>query len=487
MMFFEKTILIVITCIWCYLSINANSISLSVPVDPETRYRLLQTDALIHPWQYNRSITSGYQAVEYTMSIDQINFDQQFYQLEPTPSAPSIDWFTSYRGERSSKEAHGHFILACSDGGFLQIGESGSPVDSGRILIIKVNAEGELLWKQENDLFIRGSFNIGNSAIETEDGYVVVGGQQSGNNSSSQNSLITKLDKTTGDVIFKTTTNNGGTDAFEHVATNLNGFIAVGYRDAEDPENTFFTEGKGHLTFLDQNGVKLTDIDLNDYLSQAYRIYPTHGGYIIAGQAEENQQFGLLKIDNTGLIIWYNTYGFESANGSADDDHCFALDVALDGSIFLGGHTRFGYRNNGSSKTNNWDTLTYKIDPSGNILWNRRNGNPRGFDASYIHDETWGIKATPDGGCVVVAGSGDEYGNYSASNQNGLSDKWVVYLIKYAADGVKEWQTTFGDPGESLGWDWAGEDVTLTSDGCALIAVDNASFGFLKTTRIYNP
>ena len=86
-----------------------------------------------------------------------------------------------------------------------------------------------------------------------------------------------------------------------------------------------------------------------------------------------------------------------------------------------------------------------------------------------------------------MAGSGDEYGSYSQSNQNGLSDKWVVYLIKYASDGVREWQTTFGDPGENLGWDWAGEDIALTSDGCAIIAVDNASFGFLKTTKIYNP
>ena len=172
----KKTFLLLITCMWCFLFIKASSISLSVPVDPETRYRLLQTDALINQWQYNRSITSGYQAVEYTMSIDQISFDRQFYQLEPTPSAPNIDWFTSYRGERNSKEAHGHFILACSDGGFLQIGESGSPVDSGRILIIKVSSEGELLWRQENDLFIQGSFNIGNSAIETEDGYIVVGG-----------------------------------------------------------------------------------------------------------------------------------------------------------------------------------------------------------------------------------------------------------------------------------------------------------------------
>ena len=53
-------------------------------------------------------------------------------------------------------------------------------------------------------------------------------------------------------------------------------------------------------------------------------------------------------------------------------------------------------------------------------------------------------------------------------------------MIKYASDGVREWQTTFGDPGEDLGWDWAGEDIALTSDGCAIIAVDNASFGILK-------
>ena len=29
-----------------------------------------------------------------------------------------MEWFTFFRGERTDKEAHGHFILACSDGGF---------------------------------------------------------------------------------------------------------------------------------------------------------------------------------------------------------------------------------------------------------------------------------------------------------------------------------------------------------------------------------
>ena len=59
------------------------------------------------------------------------------------------------------------------------------------------------------------------------------------------------------------------------------------------------------------------------------------------------------------------------------------------------------------------ETFTMKLDSSGNQLWEKVRGNPRGFDARYIHDEAWGIKATCDGGCIISAGTGDEY-PYSA-------------------------------------------------------------------------
>ena len=61
----------------------------------------------------------------------------------------------------------------------------------------------------------------------------------------------------------------------------------------------------------------------------------------------------------------------------------------------MGGHTRVNYQSSGSDQYNNWDTLTYKIDPQGEPIWSRRQGNPRGFDARYIHDEAWGIRSTP--------------------------------------------------------------------------------------------
>ena len=84
---------------------------------------------------------------------------------------------------------------------------------------------------------------------------------------------------------------------------------------------------------------------------------------------------------------------------------------------------------------------------------------------------------TDDGGVIIVAGTGDEYSSYSECNGNDCSDSWRVYLIKYNSSGVIEWESTFASMENG---DWAGEDICLTSEGGAEVAVDNSQFGFLK-------
>ena len=69
--------------------------------------------------------------------------------------------------------------------------------------------------------------------------------------------------------------------------------------------------------------------------------------------------------------------------------------------IFLTGHTLSG--------TENWDTYTLKVSGDGKKLWDTKIGNPRGFNPKYIHDEARGVVSLNDGGCVVFAGTGDEY------------------------------------------------------------------------------
>ena len=127
------------------------------------------------------------------------------------------DWFTAIQG--SKEESHGHYILQCDDGGYLQVGETGFLPNSARLLVVKTNSIGQLIWKKE---FGNTGHNLGNSALETADGYLIAG-------AINQNSALLKLNKSTGSVIFEKTYNTGGSDAFEHIALIPNGIAAVGY------------------------------------------------------------------------------------------------------------------------------------------------------------------------------------------------------------------------------------------------------------------
>ena len=369
------------------------------------------------------------------------------------PNAPGIEWNTEVDG--SGEESHGHYILSCSDGGFLQIGETGFIPNSAKILVVKTDENGNLIWKKE---FGNGGNNLGNSAIETSDGYIVCGAVN-------ENSTIIKLNKSDGSLLFQETANNGGNDAYEDLVITSAGIVAVGYVNAEDNANTFYTEGEGYITFLNSNGVKQNGININQYLTQAYRIGSLNNEFYISGLTENASDYGLIKTDSIGNVIWNKKYGGPLA------DHCFGMDMGDDGSIFLTGHTLSG--------TENWDTYTMKIDTSGNQIWETKVGNPRGFKPKFIHDEAWGIKSTSDGGCIIVAGTGDEYGTYKrrCGNNGDNSNTWHIYLVKFDASGNIDWQKTYG--GEK-GVDWAGEAIDLTSDGGAIVALDNGKFGFVK-------
>ena len=88
-----------------------------------------------------------------------------------------------------------------------------------------------------------------------------------------------KLNKSSGDTVWSQTHNYGGSDALEHLVATETGFAAVGYTDAEDDENTFFTEGKGHLMLLGPTGERISGRSLNAQMAQAYRM-AVHDGHL---------------------------------------------------------------------------------------------------------------------------------------------------------------------------------------------------------------
>ena len=128
-------------------------------------------------------------------------FIKILFFLFPIFSQPTIDWFVEYNG--SGEESHGHFILKCDDGGFIQVGETDF-LPNSKLYVVKTDASGQFLWEREINI---GNHNLGNSVIELDDGYLICGGLN-------RNSALIKLDKQTGATIFSQTFNNGGTDAF---------------------------------------------------------------------------------------------------------------------------------------------------------------------------------------------------------------------------------------------------------------------------------
>ena len=129
---------------------------------------------------------------------------------------------------------------------------------------------------------------------------------------------------------------NGGNDSIEHIIKTTTGYIGIGYIDAMDENNTFYTEGKGYMTFFDLEGNKTSGKILDTKMSHAYRIGKIGNDLIISGLTPGAEDYALMKTNFDGDILWINTYGGES------NDHCFAMDIGTDNSIYLSGHTISG-------------------------------------------------------------------------------------------------------------------------------------------------
>ena len=147
--------------------------------------------------------------------------------------------------------------------------------------------------------------------------------------------------------------------------------------------------------------------------------------------------------------------------GGSNHDHLYDFDVTSDGGFILGGHTL-------SYGVVNWDYLLMRVDSNGDEVWHKTFGQPRGYDPNYIHDEAYGVRQTPDGGFIIVGGSGDEHSYSSSDHPTGPSDEWKVYIVKTDENGEKIWDDVY--PKQSVGNN-AGEYLGLTDDGLSLIHI----------------
>ena len=169
-------------------------------------------------------------------------------------------------------------------------------------------------------------------------------------------------------------------------------------------------------------------------MSHAYRIMPIGSDYIISGI--NALQFAVIKINSSGGVLWYKTFG------GINQDHCFGMDVATDGPIFLTGHTiSETVAPDETVDSTPWETFTMKLDSSGNH-YGRKNVVILADLMLVTFMTKHGASKQPVMAGALSRQGRDEY-PYSAQVGGVYSDQWEAYIVKYDASGNLEWEETF--------------------------------------------
>ncbi len=391
--------------------------------------------------------------------------------------APDMAWF---RAQGTDTEEHVHEGMQTSDGGYIAIGHGIESSDSDDMLIIKVSETGWLQWQQE--FGTSGKKGAGYCIAEVADGFIA-GGAIFNPDSQRTQRFLTKLDFA-GEVVWEKFYGSDGVGGIRGIdVTDDGNIIVTGYKNTPNISEFqgfvfIVDDGDGFIMKLDGDGVIIWEQPIN--APQGTKVREIDQGFAVCSciwvwseETGDHQDFSLIKTDTEGNTIWQKYYGGEN------NDHLYDFDLTDDGGYILTGHTL-------SYGVNNWDYLLIKVDSEGTEEWAKTFGQPRAYDANYIHDESYGVRQTTDGGYIVCGGSGDEYSYSESGHPSGPSDEWKVFIVRTDENGDRLWEVIY--PGWSTGNN-AGEYIGLTNDGGYIIFVDTDSktppdpnnFGFLKT------
>ena len=325
---------------------------------------------------------------------------------------------------------------------------------SAKIFLVKTDSGGKLLWQKE---FGKRGYNLGNCVVEADDGNYLIAGTLN------FDAALIKVDAKTGKTLWSKTWDLGSEDSFEGLTLSHDGGIVLtGYRDGL-AEGTFLNWGRDWflkpMNTVRKNGVGIYPISLLPVIESSS---PAPDLYSVFTQRMRRARISIFyHLIIRAKVQWAKSYG----------EIYWGFDQNKKGEILLAGHTRK------TPLSKNLDVQMKKLDRQGREQWTKFFGQPRGYNGKWIHDEVWGVRATPDNGWLAVAGTGDETRRYEGrGHPSGPSGQWKIYLIKTDAKGNLQWQGVYG----SLENDWAGEDVCITADGGALVANDCGSFGFTK-------
>ena len=200
------------------------------------------------------------------------------------------------------------------------------------------------------------------------------------------------------------------------------------------------------------------------------------GGYIVVGFTYSftgSGDFWVLKLDNTGGIIWQKTYG----GGSQDSPG--RIKQTADGGYIVVGYTQ-------SYGAGSADTWVFKLDPNGNVTWGKTFGSgdselgadiqqtfdqfgvPDGYIVAGIKNGAWILRLNNNGSIIwetrndlgIISIQQTTDGGYIAACGNAVGGDPVV--LKLNSSGALDWAKKYGETGHVVG---NVRSINKTSDG----------------------
>jgi len=375
------------------------------------------------------------------------------YAVDP----PAMQW---HKGHGTSSGTQVHEGMQTSDGGYIGIGNT--LASNPDMVIIKTDSSGNKEWQEV--IGTNGQPDVGYCVAEVSDGFICGGGLYDSGN---QKRALVKLDSD-GDVVSGWPKYYSGSQNCAVRGIDIlddGSIVATGYTNCPEDGFVFIVdEGTGFIMKTDANGISQWSETLS--VPQGTKVRQDGTGFALCSTAwyyngGDHQDAVLILTNSSGTETYKNNYG------GTNDEHIYGFDLTSDGGYILGGHTT-------SYGVANWDFYMVKVNSSGSEEWHQTFGQPRGYDANYIHDEAYGARQTPDGGYIISGGSGDEYDEYSeCGHPAGCSGEWKAYLVKTDPDGNLLWEDVY--PPTSVG-NTAGEYLGLTSDGGYIVFTDTDAF-----------
>jgi uncharacterized delta-60 repeat protein len=337
-----------------------------------------------------------------------------------------------------------HAVALAADGSVYLTGTTtASPTPTQRIFLVRLGADGSLVWQRTWTDPAQFGNASGNDVAVGPDGSVYVTGQSSGVRG---DGVLLKF-SAEGSLLWQRRWDGGDFEAGQGVAVTADGSVLV-VGGTRSFDALFLLRFAPEGTLLSQRiwgpGAGANDV----------KVGPDGGIYISGGAPSASGSGALvLKLDPAGNVVWQRTY---LAPDLADAQGGIA--VAGDGSVAIAGSVRE------LSGDFDIDALVVKFDSGGNLVWDRSWGGRSG-------DVGMGTAFLSDGRVVLV---GD-------TNSFGFTESDDAFVLLVSPEGRGLEGNTWG--GVEL--DHA-DDVALAPDGTFLVGGTTRNpppYAFEQATR----